>query len=72
MNFFYSYIYILDIIKELLGQGTFGKVVRAYDKDTKSECAIKIIRAIKKYRDASQIEIRVLNTIKDRDPGNLK
>ncbi|ORX70375.1 kinase-like protein [Anaeromyces robustus] len=60
------------IIKELLGQGTFGKVVKAYDKETKSECAIKIIRAIKKYRDASQIEIRVLKTIKDRDPGNLR
>jgi len=60
------------IIKELLGQGTFGKVVRAYDKETKSDCAIKIIRAIKKYRDASQIEIRVLKTIKDRDPGNLR
>ncbi|ORX60813.1 kinase-like protein [Piromyces finnis] len=60
------------VIKELLGQGTFGKVVRAYDKNTKSECAIKIIRAIKKYRDASQIEIRVLNTIKNRDPGNIK
>jgi len=55
------------IIKELLGQGTFGKVIRAYDKETKRECAIKIIRAIKKYRDASQIEIRVLKTIKDRD-----
>jgi len=56
----------------LLGQGTFGKVIRAYDKETKRECAIKIIRAIKKYRDASQIEIRVLKTIKDRDPNNLK
>lgn len=56
----------------MLGQGTFGKVIRAYDKETKRECAIKIIRAIKKYRDASQIEIRVLKTIKDRDPNNLK
>jgi hypothetical protein len=34
--------------------------------------AIKIIRAIPKYRDASKIEIRVLQKLKERDPANVQ
>ncbi|KAI9272429.1 kinase-like domain-containing protein [Helicostylum pulchrum] len=56
---------------KLLGQGTFGKVVECYDRVKRTFCAIKIIRAIPKYRDASKIEIRVLNTLKEHDPINL-
>lgn len=65
-----------DIIYEryrvvrLLGQGTFGKVVEAVDVHTQKRVAIKIIRAIPKYRDASKIEVRVLTKLKDRDPLN--
>ncbi|KAJ7220092.1 CMGC/CLK protein kinase [Mycena pura] len=54
----------------LLGQGTFGKVVEAIDTHTENRVAIKIIRAIPKYRDASKIEVRVLNKLKERDPLN--
>ncbi|KAF8656867.1 hypothetical protein AX16_002414 [Volvariella volvacea WC 439] len=54
----------------LLGQGTFGKVVEAVDTETNTKVAIKIIRAIPKYRDASKIEIRVLQKLKERDPLN--
>ncbi|GJE85514.1 ual-specificity kinase family protein [Phanerochaete sordida] len=54
----------------LLGQGTFGKVVEAIDTDTNKRVAIKIIRAIPKYRDASKIEVRVLQKLKERDPTN--
>ncbi|KAL1925365.1 uncharacterized protein VTP21DRAFT_248 [Calcarisporiella thermophila] len=58
------------IIRQL-GQGTFGKVVECWDKVARSFVAIKIIRAVQKYRDASKIEIRVLNTIAKHDPRNL-
>ncbi|CAO3645340.1 unnamed protein product [Cunninghamella echinulata] len=58
-------------IMRLLGQGTFGKVVECYDRVRRTFCAIKVIRAVPKYRDASKIEIRVLNTIKEHDPLNL-
>ncbi|KAJ5162084.1 hypothetical protein N7492_007476 [Penicillium capsulatum] len=58
-----------SVIK-LLGQGTFGKVVEAYDKQRKSRCAIKIIRSIQKYRDASRIELRVLSTLSSNDKSN--
>ncbi|KAI8595161.1 kinase-like domain-containing protein [Dissophora ornata] len=57
-------------IIRLLGQGTFGKVVECYDRETGRHCAIKIIRAVQKYRDASKIEARVLNTLKRHDPRN--
>ncbi|KAF9433846.1 dual specificity protein kinase kns1 [Entomortierella beljakovae] len=57
-------------IVKLLGQGTFGKVVECIDKETGRSCAIKIIRAVQKYRDASKIEARVLGTLKRNDPPN--
>ncbi|KAG0261005.1 dual specificity protein kinase kns1 [Actinomortierella ambigua] len=60
-----------DKIIRLLGQGTFGKVVECFDRQTGKYCAIKIIRAIQKYRDASKIETRVLNTLKRHDPRNI-
>ena len=59
-----------DQVSRLLGQGTFGKVVEAYDKRSKSRCAIKIIRSVQKYRDASRIELRVLSTLAHNDAPN--
>ncbi|MCJ1458343.1 dual specificity protein kinase kns1 [Mycoblastus sanguinarius] len=57
-------------VYRLLGQGTFGKVVEAYDKRRKTKCAIKIIRSVQKYRDASRIELRVLQTLSQNDQEN--
>ncbi|KOS19216.1 Dual specificity protein kinase lkh1 [Escovopsis weberi] len=54
-------------IVRLLGQGTFGKVVQAHDRKQDKAVAIKIIRSVQKYRDASRIELRVLATIKAND-----
>lgn len=62
--------HVPDQTVRLLGQGTFGKVVEAIDTDTNKRVAIKIIRAIPKYRDASKIEVRVLQKLKERDPTN--
>ncbi|KAI0440074.1 kinase-like domain-containing protein [Xylaria telfairii] len=57
-------------IRKLLGQGTFGKVVEARDRRRNKLVAIKIIRAVQKYRDASRIELRVLQTLKANDEEN--
>lgn len=57
-------------ILSILGQGTFGKVIKAYDLQTSDTVAIKLIRAIPKYREASKIELRVLTTLKKADPEN--
>jgi dual-specificity kinase len=62
----------LDKITRLLGQGTFGKVVQCYDRKDMRYCAVKIIRAVQKYRDASKIELRVLSTLSENDPNNSK
>jgi dual-specificity kinase len=61
-----------DRTVRLLGQGTFGKVVEAIDTENNTRVAIKIIRAIPKYRDASKIEVRVLQKLRERDPTNRK
>lgn len=57
-------------IRGMLGQGTFGKVVNCYDRKLRRCVAIKVIRAVQKYRDASQIEIRVLQCLRQNDPLN--
>ncbi|EGX94510.1 protein kinase (Lkh1) [Cordyceps militaris CM01] len=57
-------------IKCLLGQGTFGKVVQARDRRRNEAVAVKIIRSVQKYRDASRIELRVFATLKANDPTN--
>lgn len=58
-------------ITKILGQGTFGKVFAAYDNHHQRYCAVKVIRAIPKYREASKTELRVLLTVKRYDPQNL-
>jgi dual-specificity kinase len=60
----------VDTIIDLLGQGTFGKVVEVYHTKTHQKYAIKIIKSIQKYADASKVEIRILNELKERDPNN--
>ncbi|KIL84248.1 hypothetical protein FAVG1_12485 [Fusarium avenaceum] len=57
-------------IVRLLGQGTFGKVVEARDRKRNKAVAVKIIRSVQKYRDASRIELRVLETLKRNDEEN--
>ncbi|KAH7329396.1 kinase-like domain-containing protein [Stachybotrys elegans] len=57
-------------IVKLLGQGTFGKVVQARDRKRNKAVAVKIIRSVQKYRDASKIELRVLATLKANDEEN--
>ncbi|RPA78467.1 kinase-like protein [Ascobolus immersus RN42] len=57
-------------IVRLLGQGTFGKVVEAVDVRSRKRYAIKVIRSVQKYRDASRIELRVLQTLQIHDRDN--
>lgn len=44
--------------------------MEAYDKRKKTRCAVKIIRSVQKYRDASRIELRVLSTLALNDKTN--
>jgi CDC-like kinase len=55
-------------IMEVLGEGTFGKVVRTIDMCKNRIVALKIIKNVKKYRDAARLEINVLSKILKYDP----
>lgn len=63
---------MIDRVWKLLGQGTFGRVVKAWDVDGRRMVAIKIIRAVPKYRDAAKLEVRVLQTLQQHDPDNKR
>ncbi|XP_008796986.2 serine/threonine-protein kinase AFC2-like isoform X2 [Phoenix dactylifera] len=52
-----------------MGEGTFGQVLECWDREKKEMVAIKIVRAIKKYREAAMIEIDVLQQLGRHDRG---
>ncbi|OMJ14410.1 Dual specificity protein kinase lkh1 [Smittium culicis] len=58
-------------VKGLLGQGTFGKVLKCVDKTSNKLVAVKVIKSVYKYRVAASMEIRVLETMKQNDPSNF-
>ncbi|KAL2509362.1 Serine/threonine-protein kinase AFC1 [Forsythia ovata] len=50
-----------------MGEGTFGQVLECLDNERKEIVAIKIVRAIRKYREAAMIEINVLQKLARHD-----
>ncbi|PRP86770.1 hypothetical protein PROFUN_02919 [Planoprotostelium fungivorum] len=56
-------------VMRLLGEGTFGKVVECWDRKRKRYVAVKIIRAVDRYREAAFTEMDILNDIADGDPS---
>ncbi|KAK3005259.1 hypothetical protein RJ639_017025 [Escallonia herrerae] len=46
-----------------IGEGTFGQVLECWDREVKEMVAIKVVRSIKKYREAAMIEIDVLQML---------
>ncbi|ESW27488.1 hypothetical protein PHAVU_003G206200 [Phaseolus vulgaris] len=56
-------------IHSKMGEGTFGQVLECWDRERKEMVAIKIVRGIKKYREAAMIEIEVLQQLGKHDKG---
>ncbi|XWS51314.1 hypothetical protein CRYUN_Cryun12cG0166400 [Craigia yunnanensis] len=56
-------------IQSKMGEGTFGKVLECWDRERKEMVAIKIVRGIKKYREAAMIEIEMLQQLGKHDKG---
>ncbi|XP_058785135.1 serine/threonine-protein kinase AFC3-like isoform X2 [Vicia villosa] len=52
-----------------MGEGTFGRVLECWDRQTRDYVAIKVIRSIQKYRDAAMIEVDVLERLVKSDVG---
>jgi hypothetical protein len=55
-------------IANTLGEGTFGKVVKVKDMFKNEVIALKIIKNVKKYREAAKLEINVLEKLAKYDP----
>ncbi|KAI8084855.1 kinase-like domain-containing protein [Halteromyces radiatus] len=55
-------------IMELLGQGSFGQVVKCYDHRTGATVAIKLIRNKKRFHAQALTEIKILQNLVDWDP----
>ncbi|XP_073284173.1 serine/threonine-protein kinase AFC2-like isoform X1 [Primulina huaijiensis] len=56
-------------IQSKMGEGTFGQVLECWDRERKEMVAIKVIRGVKKYRDAAMIEIDMLQQLCRHDEG---
>ncbi|CAL4085455.1 unnamed protein product, partial [Meganyctiphanes norvegica] len=56
-------------IVSTLGEGTFGKVVKARDLQNDRYIALKIIKNVEKYREAAKLEINVLEKLAEKDPA---
>ncbi|WJX94413.1 Serine/threonine-protein kinase afc2, variant 2 [Trifolium repens] len=56
-------------IHSKMGEGTFGQVLECWDRERKEMVAIKIVRGIKKYREAAMIEIEMLQQLGKHDMG---
>ncbi|XP_057434656.1 serine/threonine-protein kinase AFC3 isoform X4 [Lotus japonicus] len=55
-----------------MGEGTFGRVLECWDRQTREYVAIKVIRSIRKYRDAAMLEIDVLERLTKKDGASSR
>ena len=55
-------------VLDTLGEGTFGKVIKVQDLYKNRAVALKIIKNVKKYREAAKLEINVLAKLNKYDP----
>ncbi|KAJ4951150.1 hypothetical protein NE237_027982 [Protea cynaroides] len=53
-----------------MGEGTFGRVLECWDRQTREHVAIKVVRSICKYREAAKIEIDILQHLCSNDIGS--
>lgn len=71
---FLNAILVTITFTELCGlcSGTFGQVLECWDREKKEMVAIKIVRGIKKYREAAMIEVEVLQQLGKHDKGGSR
>ncbi|XP_055882350.1 dual specificity tyrosine-phosphorylation-regulated kinase 2-like isoform X2 [Biomphalaria glabrata] len=57
--------------KPILGKGTFGQVVKAYDHKLHKYVALKLVRNERIYLKQSREELRILQTLKRQDADGI-
>lgn len=63
--------YRYEVLK-ILGKGSFGQVVKAYDHKTGTYVALKMVRNEKRFTHQAAEEIRILEQLKQQDKDNTR
>jgi len=61
--------YRFEVLK-VIGKGSFGQVVKAYDHKSQMHVALKMVRNEKRFHRQAQEEIRILEHLKKQDKDN--
>ncbi|XP_064605128.1 dual specificity tyrosine-phosphorylation-regulated kinase 2-like [Liolophura sinensis] len=61
--------YRYEVLK-IIGKGSFGQVVKAYDHKTQQHVALKMVRNEKRFHRQAQEEIRILEHLRKQDKDN--
>lgn len=61
--------YRYEVLK-IIGKGSFGQVVKAYDHKTQTHVALKMVRNEKRFHRQAQEEIRILEHLRKQDKDN--
>lgn len=61
--------YRYEMLK-IIGKGSFGQVIRAYDHKTQQHVALKMVRNEKRFHRQAQEEIRILDHLRKKDKDN--
>ncbi|KAH8402809.1 hypothetical protein KR215_000279, partial [Drosophila sulfurigaster] len=61
--------YRYEMLK-IIGKGSFGQVIKAYDHKTHEHVALKIVRNEKRFHRQAQEEIRILHHLRRHDKYN--
>ncbi|XP_011403420.2 PREDICTED: dual specificity tyrosine-phosphorylation-regulated kinase 4-like isoform X2 [Amphimedon queenslandica] len=57
-------------IREIIGKGSFGQVVKVFDHKTNQHIALKIIRNKKRFHHQALVEVKILDSLRKRDRDN--
>jgi hypothetical protein len=55
-------------IGSILGKGSFGQVVEAYDRVRRTNIAIKIVKSRPAFYNQARVELRILRLLQQKDP----